>query len=54
LASKCAARGGTCCRDLKGDDERTLIDPDIVRDVVIGLSGELSTGVNKVGKDSGC
>jgi len=24
--------GGVCCKDLKGDDERTLIDPDIVRD----------------------
>ena len=31
-----------CCRDLKGDDERTLIDPDIVRDIVIGLSDGLT------------
>jgi hypothetical protein len=46
-----------CCRDLKGElatlddsagsslatgeDERTLIDPDIVRDVVIGLADGL-------------
>ncbi|KAJ7768625.1 membrane fraction protein [Mycena maculata] len=33
--------GGVCCKDLKGDD-RTLIDPDIVRDVVIGLSDGLT------------
>ncbi|KAJ7645142.1 VIT family-domain-containing protein, partial [Mycena polygramma] len=30
-----------CCRELKHDD-RTLIDPDIVRDVVIGLSDGLT------------
>jgi vacuolar iron transporter family protein len=24
---------GVCCKDLKDDDDRTLIDPDIVRDV---------------------
>lgn len=25
--------GGVCCKDLEDDDERTLIDPDIVRDM---------------------
>ncbi|KAF7366326.1 hypothetical protein MSAN_00888800 [Mycena sanguinolenta] len=33
--------GGVCCKELKGDD-RTLIDPDVVRDVVIGLSDGLT------------
>ncbi|KAG2357460.1 hypothetical protein BDR07DRAFT_1363144 [Suillus spraguei] len=33
---------GICCKDLKDDDNRTLIDPDIVRDVVIGLSDGLT------------
>lgn len=38
-----ALRGGVCCRDLKGsDDERTLVDPDVVRDVIIGLSDGLT------------
>ncbi|KAJ7185199.1 VIT family-domain-containing protein [Mycena filopes] len=32
---------GICCKELKGDD-RTLIDPDVVRDVVIGLSDGLT------------
>ncbi|CAH7686524.1 VIT family-domain-containing protein [Phakopsora pachyrhizi] len=31
-----------CCRDLRGDDERHLINPDIVRDVIIGLSDGLT------------
>ena len=31
-----------CCKQLKDDDERTLIDPDVVRDVVIGLSDGLT------------
>ncbi|KAG8919979.1 hypothetical protein FRC03_002174 [Tulasnella sp. 419] len=35
-------RDGVCCKDLKGDDERTLIDPDVVRDIVIGLSDGLT------------
>lgn len=26
-------RDGICCKDLKDGDDRTLIDPDIVRDV---------------------
>lgn len=37
LTAKCArhqtGREGVCCKELKGDDERTLIDPDVVRDV---------------------
>ncbi|KAJ7057247.1 membrane fraction protein [Mycena amicta] len=32
---------GVCCKELKGE-ERTLIDPDVVRDVVIGLSDGLT------------
>ncbi|KAJ6481916.1 membrane fraction protein [Mycena sanguinolenta] len=32
---------GVCCKELKGD-ERTLINPDVVRDVVIGLSDGLT------------
>ncbi|KAF8185837.1 VIT family-domain-containing protein [Mycena galopus ATCC 62051] len=32
---------GVCCKELKGDD-RTLINPEIVRDVVIGLSDGLT------------
>ncbi|KAI0922659.1 hypothetical protein AcW1_002754 [Taiwanofungus camphoratus] len=35
------AREGVCCKELR-DDERTLIDPDVVRDVVIGLSDGLT------------
>lgn len=31
-----------CCRELRGEDERHLIDPDIVRDVIIGLSDGLT------------
>ncbi|KAL0946272.1 hypothetical protein HGRIS_012524 [Hohenbuehelia grisea] len=45
LPSKCARHsraGGVCCKELKDDDERTLIDPDVVRDVVIGLSDGLT------------
>lgn len=32
---------GVCCRDLK-QDQRHLLDPDIVRDVIIGLSDGLT------------
>lgn len=36
-AAKCdrhePVRDGVCCKDLVNDDERTLIDPDVVRDV---------------------
>ncbi|KAH9854540.1 DUF125-domain-containing protein [Lenzites betulinus] len=46
LPAKCdrhePVRSGVCCKELKGDDERTLIDPDVVRDVVIGLSDGLT------------
>ncbi|KAH8101720.1 VIT family-domain-containing protein [Cristinia sonorae] len=46
LPAKCdrhvPGREGVCCKDLKDDDERTLIDPDVVRDVVIGLSDGLT------------
>ncbi|CAE6419839.1 unnamed protein product [Rhizoctonia solani] len=46
LPSKCDrnsdAREGVCCKELKGDDERNLIDPDVVRDVIIGLSDGLT------------
>ncbi|CAE7197602.1 unnamed protein product [Rhizoctonia solani] len=46
LPSKCdrnsQARDGVCCKELKGDDERDLIDPDVVRDVIIGLSDGLT------------
>ncbi|KAI0729545.1 VIT family-domain-containing protein [Fomitopsis betulina] len=45
-AAKCdrhePVRDGVCCKDLVNDDERTLIDPDVVRDVVIGLSDGLT------------
>ncbi|KAL5639958.1 hypothetical protein ACGC1H_006502 [Rhizoctonia solani] len=46
LPSKCdrnsQGREGICCKELKGHDERNLIDPDIVRDVIIGLSDGLT------------
>ncbi|KAK4688089.1 vacuolar iron transporter family protein, partial [Tremellales sp. Uapishka_1] len=45
LGSKCGAphrADGQCCKDLKGDDERTLISPEIVRDIIIGLSDGLT------------
>jgi len=41
LQAKCSAHGderhGVCCRELIGEDERQLIDPDIVRDVYVPL-----------------
>lgn len=35
LPAKCAREehSGVCCKELRGDDERTLIDPDVVRDM---------------------
>ncbi|KAJ7030830.1 VIT family-domain-containing protein [Mycena alexandri] len=39
--SRHARPDGVCCKELKGDD-RTLINPDVVRDVVIGLSDGLT------------
>ncbi|TFK36931.1 membrane fraction protein [Crucibulum laeve] len=44
LPSKCARTSradGVCCKELR-HEERTLIDPDVVRDVVIGLSDGLT------------
>lgn len=44
LAAKCAVSSrdnGVCCKELIKDD-RTLIDPDVIRDVVIGLSDGLT------------
>ncbi|TNY23961.1 VIT family-domain-containing protein [Rhodotorula diobovata] len=45
LAAKCDLHNRertVCCRDLKGDDERHLINPDIVRDCIIGLADGLT------------
>ncbi|OBZ76802.1 hypothetical protein A0H81_03368 [Grifola frondosa] len=46
LPAKCdrhePARSGVCCKELKGEDERQLVDPDVLRDVVIGLSDGLT------------
>ncbi|KAI6038590.1 VIT family-domain-containing protein [Pisolithus marmoratus] len=45
LQTKCdrlSREGGVCCKDLKGEDNRTLINPDVVRDIVIGLSDGLT------------
>ncbi|GAA6000845.1 hypothetical protein JCM10207_004687 [Rhodosporidiobolus poonsookiae] len=45
LAAKCDVHNRertVCCRDLKGDDERSLVDPDIVRDIIIGLADGLT------------
>ncbi|OJA18291.1 hypothetical protein AZE42_05882 [Rhizopogon vesiculosus] len=45
LSEKCDKYGrqdGVCCKDLKDDDNRMLIDPDVVRDVIIGLSDGLT------------
>jgi VIT1/CCC1 family predicted Fe2+/Mn2+ transporter len=45
LASKCGrhqnGRRGVCCKELR-KDERHLIDPDVMRDLVIGLSDGLT------------
>ncbi|KAF8327577.1 VIT family-domain-containing protein [Cantharellus anzutake] len=45
LAAKCDKHNESrdvCCKTLKGDDERMLIDPDVVRDIIIGLSDGLT------------
>ncbi|WVW84256.1 hypothetical protein I302_106286 [Kwoniella bestiolae CBS 10118] len=60
LGSKCSAHasGGQCCKELKGDDERHLISPEIVRDVIIGLSDgltvpfALTAGLSSLGSSS--
>ncbi|KAL0581684.1 Protein ccc1 [Marasmius crinis-equi] len=44
LMAKCARSSmpdGVCCKELKAE-ERTLVDPDVVRDVIIGLSDGLT------------
>ncbi|KIY70251.1 DUF125-domain-containing protein [Cylindrobasidium torrendii FP15055 ss-10] len=44
LTAKCdrdERPNGVCCKDLKADDQH-LIDPDVVRDVIIGLSDGLT------------
>ncbi|KAF9078325.1 VIT family-domain-containing protein [Rhodocollybia butyracea] len=44
LSSQCdrvSRADGVCCKELK-QEERTLIDPDVVRDVIIGLSDGLT------------
>ncbi|KAF5361338.1 hypothetical protein D9757_012316 [Collybiopsis confluens] len=44
LSAKCdrtSRADGVCCKELKRE-ERTLIDPDVVRDVIIGLSDGLT------------
>ena len=47
LQAKCSAHGderhGVCCRELIGEDERQLIDPDIVRDVCVPYGRPSST-----------
>ncbi|BGP53180.1 hypothetical protein JCM8202_003696 [Rhodotorula sphaerocarpa] len=45
LSAKCDLHNRertVCCRDLKSDDERHLVDPDIVRDIIIGLADGLT------------
>jgi hypothetical protein len=50
LATKCDVSHHTrvhsersvCCKDLVDEDQRTLVDPDVVRDVIIGLSDGLT------------
>jgi hypothetical protein len=41
LPAKCDRNerdGGVCCKELKGENERTLIDPDVVRDAYVSSS----------------
>ncbi|KZT62056.1 DUF125-domain-containing protein [Calocera cornea HHB12733] len=38
----CTLPQGTCCRESTGKKERVLLDPDVVRDIVIGLSDGLT------------
>lgn len=38
LPAKCARHtreGEVCCQELKGEDERQLLDPDVIRDVYV-------------------
>lgn len=36
-------RSGVCCKELKDDDDRTLIDPDVVRDVCVASDNNFLT-----------
>ncbi|KAG1769816.1 VIT family-domain-containing protein [Suillus occidentalis] len=45
LTEKCDRhdrQDGVCCKELKGEDDRILIDPDVIRDIIIGLSDGLT------------
>ncbi|KAG1819159.1 VIT family-domain-containing protein [Suillus subaureus] len=45
LNEKCdrvSRQDGICCKELKDEDDRTLIDPDVIRDIIIGLSDGLT------------
>jgi len=45
LSEKCdkiGRQGGICCKELKNEDDRMLIDPDVIRDIIIGLSDGLT------------
>ncbi|KAG2131205.1 VIT family-domain-containing protein [Suillus cothurnatus] len=45
LAEKCDKlnrQDGICCKELKNEDDRILIDPDVIRDIIIGLSDGLT------------
>ncbi|KAG1868370.1 VIT family-domain-containing protein [Suillus subalutaceus] len=45
LTDKCdrlSRQDGICCKELKGEDDRLLIDPDVIRDIIIGLSDGLT------------
>ncbi|KAG2032945.1 VIT family-domain-containing protein [Suillus americanus] len=45
LTDKCDRLGrqdGICCKELKDEDDRILIDPDVIRDIIIGLSDGLT------------
>ncbi|KAL4061945.1 VIT family-domain-containing protein [Scleroderma yunnanense] len=55
-SDRCRHEGSVCCGDFKYDDNRILMNPDIVRDVVIGLSDgltvpfALTAGLSSLGK----
>lgn len=42
LPAKCdrhvPGRSGVCCKDLKDENDETLVDPDVVRDMYVSLS----------------
>lgn len=44
LSAKCDRHSmprDVCCKTLKSDDERTLIDPDVVRDMCVSVTCQL-------------